>query len=113
MHRARFADEARAKLVENGIDADKSAPKALRVSGIVGIVDAVFVKANGTGNFDRHGPDFYAHAERSERVHELAIKIGHGARREGQSAQRAIADFNFEDVLQEVELNFKRAFAIG
>src|SRR5690348_9409234 len=113
MHRARFADEARAKFIEHGIDAQESAPKTLRMRRIVRIVNAVLVKANGIRNFDGHWPDLHANAKRGERVHEFMVEIRDGAWGEGQSAKRAVAYFDFENVLQEVELNFEGAFAAG
>ena len=46
MHRADFAYEARAKLLEYIVDANQRAPEAVDVFGIVRLVNLILIKGN-------------------------------------------------------------------
>src|SRR5271154_3030533 len=98
MRGAALANEARAKLPEDGADADKNLPEAVSVLAVVGIVTLVQSEANGARDFDGHGPDFHVDAERMEGGHKFRVEFGDGARHEKERADFAAAGGDVEGV---------------
>src|SRR5208282_5500554 len=64
MDRTGFANEKRAKLLEDGLAAYENPPKAVGVFGIVGGMLRVLIEGNRVGNFDGHLPDFDGNPQR-------------------------------------------------
>src|SRR5258708_8711223 len=84
----------------------------MRVFGIVRGVIFIECKANGAGNFDGHFPHFYVDAERVERGHEFFIESGDGARNEMERSGFAEAGLDFENMIDEIEVDFENAFFV-
>src|SRR5579883_3432754 len=80
MHRAAFADEARAKLLKYRAEAQKDSPESLHVLCVVRGVEGVLIKADRVRYFYGHRPDMRVNAHGSERGHEFLVKIRHSAR---------------------------------
>ena len=110
---AGFALELGTELVEYGVDGEQDAPEALDGGGIVGGVDAVLVEGNGIGDFDGHAPDFYFDAGRMEHGHYFAVEAGYGTRGEREGFQDAVAGFEDELVVEEVETKLEGVVAVG
>ena len=108
MHRARLAEEAAAKQLENAIGLDEDPPEAMGRGGVVGDVGAVLREADGLGHLVRHLVDHHADAEVAQEVHRSTIEVRHRLRREGERALLAPAGAGDEAVAGEVELDLEQ-----
>ena len=107
MHRARLAEEAAAKQLENAIGLDKDPPKAMGRGGVVSAVGAVLREADRLGHFVRHLVDRHADVKLVQEVHGSAIEVRNRLRREGERALLAPAGAGDEAVADEVELDLE------
>ena len=113
MHRARLADEARAKFIHHAIGLQQGQPEFLRVDWIILRMGAVPVERDRVLDFTRHGPDVDVDAKTAQALHELAIEVGNRHRFERKAFDTAIAGLDNQPVIGEVKDDIERSPVIG
>ena len=108
-----LADEAGAKLLEDIFTEDQDAPEAVGEFGIVGGVQGIFFERDGGWDLARRSPDFDFDAERVQGGHEFGIEVRDRLRLEGESLGGTPTGLNGQLVIDEVELDFENAIAVG
>src|SRR3984885_15937355 len=104
MPRALLADKPGAEFLADCVDTRKRSPEAIREYGVVGRLDRVLIEPDWIRDFDRHRPDSGLDAQRRKRCLELAVKVSHAARCQGNRSCFAAAGGEPQYVVDEVEL---------
>ena len=76
MHRAYFADEARAKLLKDIVDANQRPPESIDVLGVVRLVNPILIETDWIWNLNRHRPNLYVHFQAMKRGKYFLIEVG-------------------------------------
>ena len=76
-------------------------------------MDLVLFEANGIGKFDRHRVDVDVDPEVVERSHELPVELSHRLRLQFQFTDVAVAGFDHQLVVDEIEAHLEGTVAVG
>src|SRR5436305_6802623 len=112
MHRAAFAYEARAKLLEHTLDLNEYAPEAIGVCGVIRSMLVIFSEWNRVLHLVWPGMYLDFDAGGAQCCHQLLIKVRDRARREFTDPSFAIACVNEQIVVNEIEINLEETSAI-
>src|SRR6516162_9445657 len=82
MDRARLAQKAGAKALEDAIDLHQRAPEAMGSGAVVGSVGVVLRKADGVRHLVRHLVDDHRDADAVEQIDQAVMKVGNRLRLE-------------------------------
>src|SRR5256885_10340767 len=101
MHRAAFAYEASAKLLEHAFWLNEDAPEAIGICGVIRSVLVIFSKGNRVLHLVWPGMYLDFDAGGAQCCHQLFIKVRDRARREFDDLSFAIACVNEQIVVNE------------
>src|SRR5262245_30605508 len=94
------------------IDRCQDSPEGLCPLRIIRAVRCVLIKGNGIGYLDRHSPDVNFDARRTQQLHDVVVKVGHGTRLEWKRFDNAVTGVEHQLMIDEVEGEFERAGAV-
>src|SRR6476469_588602 len=75
MHRAAFADESRAKLLEDPIGLQENAPEAVRVLGIIRGMFPIQWKRSPVFDFVRRSRDFHLQVQVTQSTYQALVEL--------------------------------------
>src|SRR5436309_1513584 len=107
MHRAAFAYEARAKLLEHTLDLNEYAPEAIGVFGVIRSMLVIFRKGNRVLYFVGLRVYLNFNPDRAKCCHQLFVKVRDRARHEFDDLSFAVARIDEQVVVNEVEINLE------
>src|SRR5580658_5293447 len=111
MHGAALAEETRAKLLEDPVDAGQNAAKILDVLRIVRSVATILVERSRIVKLGRRATDAHFDSQSTQGRHVFGVEIGDGTRKQRNVAFVAFAGAGQELMRDQVEIHFKSADA--
>src|SRR5581483_1469112 len=112
MNGAYLAREPSAKDRENPRDLQQDQPEASSIVRVIGLMREICLERNRVSDFNRYRPDVCRRFQLVERCHYLPVKLGNGHWPERYGSAIAVAGFEQECMLKEIEVNLQRAFAV-
>jgi len=109
MRWTRFADESRAKSLENAIRLHENLQEPMRRIRIIGCVDAIVREAESVGHLHGHRQDLHLDAERLQHRHVFVIEVGDGSGYERDRSNVSVARPRDQLVSGEVEADVEGA----
>ena len=112
MHRADLANKSRTEFLEHAIYREQNSPQAVRVLWIVGRMSFILMQRNRVGNFLRFRIDLHRNADLAQHGEQFAIERRHRFWSKGERAINTVGHSQLKPVIDEIELDFKRAVLI-
>ena len=112
MHWTCLADEPRTEFLKHALRREQNAQQAVRVLWIVGRMSFILMQRNRVGNFLRFRIDLHRNADSAQHGKQFAIERGDRFWSKGERAIITVGHSQLKPVIEEIELDFKRAVLI-
>src|SRR5215470_13605082 len=109
MHGTALATETGAEFLKYAITLHKHAPEPVGIFGVVRTVDFIALERNRVLSFVWCRVDSHRQIQFSQRLHDLLVKFSYGLRTQLQGAHRAVAFYDAQFMINEIETNLECA----